>query len=128
MVSKVSGGVLISVEIFYQPEYSNPMQNEYLFAYRITIENRNSFTIQLLRRHWFIFDSKGENREVEGEGVVGEQPVLAKGERYQYVSNCNLKSEMGKMSGSYTMENLNTKQQFEVNIPPFDLIVPGKMN
>jgi ApaG protein len=128
MVSKVSEGVSISVETFYQPENSNPQQGEYLFAYRITIENMNSFAIQLLRRHWNIFDSCGDNREVDGEGVVGEQPILNQGEQYQYVSNCNLKSEMGKMSGTYTMENLNTKQHFEVNIPPFDLIVPNKMN
>ncbi len=128
MVSKVSEGVLVSVETFYQADYSNPQQGEYMFAYRITIENKNSFTIQLQRRHWHIFDSNGENREVEGEGVVGEQPVLKPGEQYQYVSGCNLKSEMGKMYGTYEMENLDSKQLFDVNIPPFDLIVPNKMN
>jgi len=128
MVSKVSEGVLISVETFYQADYSNPQQGEYMFAYRISIENRNNFTIQLLRRQWYIFDSNGENREVEGEGVVGEQPVLKPGEQYQYVSGCNLKSEMGKMSGYYQMENLDAKTLFEVNIPPFELIAPNKMN
>ena len=66
--------------------------------------------------------------EVEGEGVVGVQPVLLPGENYQYVSGCNLKTEMGKMYGSYQMENENTRQLFSVNIPSFDLIAPSKLN
>jgi len=128
MISTVSEGVLISVETFYQADYSNPQQHEYMFSYRITIENQNSFAIQLLRRHWNIFDSNGEYREVEGEGVVGEQPIMNPGEQYQYMSGCNFKSEMGRMKGTYQMENLNSKQPFTVNIPPFEMIVPNKMN
>ena len=62
MVSKISEGVKVSVETFYQPEYSNPITSEYMFAYRITIENHNSFPVQLLRRHWYIFDSNAERR------------------------------------------------------------------
>ena len=128
MVSLISEGVEISVETFYQQDYSNPLQSEYMFAYKIAIENHNSFPIKLLRRHWHIFDSNGSNREVEGEGVVGVQPVLAPGEKYQYVSGCNLRTEMGKMSGTYKMENLNSKELFEVNIPAFEMIVPLKYN
>lgn len=128
MVSKISDGVQISVETFYQADYSNPYNNEFMFAYRITIENHNSFTVQLLRRHWHIFDSCGEYKEVEGEGVVGQQPLLQPGEHFQYVSGCNLRTEMGKMHGKYTMENQNNKQTFEVNIPAFEMIVPFKMN
>jgi ApaG protein len=82
MISKISEGVEISVEIFYQSDYSNPLNQEFMFAYRITIENHNNFTVKLLRRHWFIFDSNGEHREVEGEGVIGIQPVLKPGETY----------------------------------------------
>ena len=126
MVSKISEGVEISVETFFQSDYSNPLNGEFMFAYRITIENHNNFTIKLLRRHWQIFDSNGEHREVEGE--VGIQPVLQPGEHYQYVSGCNLRTEMGKMHGIYQMENQHTKQLFEVNIPAFDMIVPSKMN
>ena len=70
MVSKISEGVEISVESFYQADYSNPQNSEYMFAYRITIENHNALTVKLLRRQWYIFDSNGEHREVEGEGVV----------------------------------------------------------
>jgi ApaG protein len=128
MANKISEGVEVSVETFYQPDYSNPVSGEYMFAYRITIDNHNNFPVKLHRRHWHIFDSNGSYREVEGEGVVGVQPVLNTGERYQYVSGCNLRTEMGKMHGTYNMENLNNKEIFEVNIPIFEMIVPFKMN
>jgi ApaG protein len=104
------------------------MQSEFLFAYSIAIENHNSFPIKLHSRHWHIFDSNGTYREVEGEGVIGLQPVIEAGERYQYVSGCNLRTEMGKMHGTYRMENLNNKQMFDVNIPAFEMIVPLKNN
>jgi len=128
MVSLISEGVEVSVETFYQQDYSNPMQSEYMFAYRIAIENHNSFPVKLHRRHWYIFDSTGSTREVEGEGVVGVQPVLSPGEKYQYVSGCNLRTEMGRMHGTYQMENLNSKQFFDVNIPAFEMFVPFKNN
>jgi ApaG protein len=128
MANKISEGMEVSVETFYQPDYSNPISGEYMFAYRITIENHNGFSVKLNRRHWHIFDSNGSYREVEGEGVVGVQPVLQPGERYQYISGCNLRTEMGKMYGSYTMENLHNKEAFEVNIPVFEMIVPFKMS
>ena len=128
MANKISEGMEVSVETFYQPDYSNPISGEYMFAYRITIENHNGFAVKLHRRHWHIFDSNGSYREVEGEGVVGVQPILQPGERYQYVSGCNQRTEMGKMYGSYTMENLHNKQTFEVNIPVFEMIVPFKMS
>lgn len=118
----------ITVETFYQSDYSNPLNHEFMFAYRITIENHNGFAVKLLRRHWYIFDSNGDKREVEGEGVVGVQPVLEPNERYQYVSGCNLRSEMGKMYGTYLMENLNNKATFSVKIPAFQMIVPFKGN
>jgi ApaG protein len=128
MESKVTEGVKISVEQFYQPEYSNPLQREFMFAYRVTIENSNSFPVQLLRRHWFIQDSSAEQREVEGEGVIGAQPVIAPNEQYQYISGCNLKSEIGQMYGTYLMENVLTKVRFEVKIPVFQMEAPFKRN
>ena len=128
MISLISEGVEVSVETFYQQDYSNPMQSEYMFAYRIAIENHNSFPVKLHRRHWHIFDSNGTYREVEGEGVVGVQPTLTPGEKYQYVSGCNLRTEMGRMHGTYQMENLNNKKIFEVNIPAFEMFVPFKNN
>jgi ApaG protein len=128
MVSKISAGIKVSVEVYYQPDYSNPLNNEFMFAYRITIENSNAFAVKLLTRQWHIFDSNGEQREVEGEGVVGQQPVITSGQQFQYSSGCNLRTEIGKMHGTYTFENLNTKQQFKVNIPAFQMIVPTKYN
>ena len=76
MVSKISAGIEITVETFYQSDYSNPLKGEFMFAYRISLINHNKFTVKLLRRQWFIFDSNAEHREVEGEGVVGVQPVI----------------------------------------------------
>ena len=128
MISKISAGIEITVETYYQADYSNPIKGEFMFAYRITIENHNKFTVKLLRRHWFIFDSNAEHREVEGEGVVGVQPIILPNENYQYVSGCNLTTEMGKMHGNYEMENENNKQIFTVNIPSFELIAPSKLN
>ncbi|MDX2046153.1 MAG: Co2+/Mg2+ efflux protein ApaG [Chitinophagaceae bacterium] len=128
MVFKVTEGVKVSVETFYQPDYSNPVNSEYMFAYRITIENNNAYPVKLLRRHWHIFDSNGSHREVEGEGVVGVQPQITAGEQYQYISGCNLRTEMGKMYGTYLMENIPSKKQFHVNIPMFEMVVPFKMN
>jgi ApaG protein len=125
---KITNGVKVSVENFYQPEYSNPTGNEFMFAYRITIKNDNTFPVRLLRRQWYIFDSNSTHREVEGEGVVGVQPLIKPGEQYQYVSGCNLKTEYGKMHGFFVIENYNTKLTFQVNIPNFEMIVPFKMN
>ena len=128
MVQQITEGVSITVETFYQPAQSNPLSAEYLFAYRITIENLQEVSVRLLRRHWFIVDSNGAYREVEGEGVVGQQPIIEPGKSYQYVSACNLRSDMGKMYGNYQMENVYNKKLFQVSIPEFQMIAPFKMN
>lgn len=128
MVSKTTEGVIVSVESFYQPDYSNPVNGEFMFAYRVTIANNNPFPVKLLRRHWFIHDSNAAQREVEGEGVVGIQPQINPGEQYQYISGCNLRTEMGKMFGTYLMVNLLDKKEFRVQIPVFQMVVPFKMN
>ena len=83
MNSKISSGVAIKVDTNYQPEYSNPLNHEFMFAYKITIENQNNFPVKLLRRRWSIIDSNGIIKEVEGEGVVGVQPVIAPSGTYQ---------------------------------------------
>lgn len=124
----ITEGVMVSVETFYQQDYSDPITCNYMFAYRITIENHNPFPVKLHSRHWFIFDSDGQKREVEGEGVVGVQPTINEGEEYQYVSGCNLHTEMGKMHGTYLMENRRTKELFKVTIPHFDMVAPFKYN
>lgn len=128
MVQQVTEGVSITVETFYQPLQSNPVNAEYLFAYRITIENLGIVPVKLLSRAWKIIDSNGSKRNVEGEGVVGQQPVIEPNGAYQYVSAANLHSDMGKMYGTYQMENLYSKKIFTVAIPEFQLIAPFKMN
>ena len=121
-------GVTVSVSTNYLPDYSSPLQQHYVFAYKITIQNNSEYTVKLLRRHWHIYDSNGVVREVEGEGVVGQQPVLEPGEAHQYVSGCNLKTNIGKMNGTYLFERLMDGKQFQVSIPDFTLIVPYKLN
>ncbi|MBL7930318.1 MAG: Co2+/Mg2+ efflux protein ApaG, partial [Bacteroidia bacterium] len=90
--------------------------------------NKSDFSVQLLRRHWDIFDSVGDRRTVDGEGVVGETPVLEPGQKFKYNSGCNLQSDMGYMKGHYTFMKLMDSKEFNVNIPVFDLIVPAKLN
>ena len=128
MVTEVTSGVKVSVETFYVSEQSVPKAMRFVFAYRITIENRSEHTVQLLRRRWFIFDSKGFINEVEGEGVVGEQPVISSGERYTYTSGCHFQSEAGSMKGYYTMQRTDDRKKFKVTIPEFQMIVPYRLN
>ncbi|RIJ41487.1 Co2+/Mg2+ efflux protein ApaG [Pontibacter oryzae] len=128
MDTKTTEGVKVTVTTNYLPDYSSPVQQHFVFAYRIKIENNSEFTVKLLRRHWYIHDATGVVREVEGEGVVGQQPVLEPGEVHEYVSGCNLKTGIGKMRGTYLMERLVDGRQFEANIPEFTLVVPYKLN
>jgi len=128
MHSKISSGINITVETFYQQEYSNPQNHDFMFAYKITILNENIFPVKLLRRHWHILDSNGMVKEVEGEGVVGIQPVIQPSEKYQYISGCNLKSELGRMQGNYVLQNMHTKSTFIADIAPFYLTAPMILN
>ncbi len=128
MVTAITHKIKVSVETFYQSDYSYPMGQHFMFAYRIKIENNSKDSVQLLRRHWHIIDGLGQPREVEGEGVVGEQPVIHPGEQYEYISGCDLKTDMGKMFGTYLMENKNTRKSFHVIIPEFYMVSPMKWN
>jgi len=128
MVTATTKGIKITVETEYQPAYSSPSQFHYVFTYRITIENLSDQTIQLLNRHWHIHDANRPKKEVEGEGVVGQQPVLEPGEAHNYVSGCNLKSGIGKMFGTYTLERVMDGKKFKVKIPEFTMFVPYKLN
>jgi ApaG protein len=128
MVTLITHGIRISVESAFQPLHSKPQEQMYFFAYRIQIENTSDYTVQLLRRHWYIFDSIGVRHEVEGDGVVGQQPVLAPGEKHQYESACTLMSEFGTMHGNYTMECQMDGTNFDVEIPRFELIASHRLN
>lgn len=128
MQTALTHGIKVSVESFYQAQQSNPLASHYVFAYRISIVNESDEVIVLRRRHWYITDSTGEHREVEGEGVVGEQPQLKPGEAFVYVSGCNFNSEFGKMHGTYLMERINNNSLFEVKIPEFQMAFPYRLN
>ena len=128
MVAQITERVKVSVETTYQPEYSNPANEHFMFAYKIRIENLGDYSIQLLRRHWLIFDSNGTRREVEGEGVVGLQPVIEPGQYHEYVSGCNLRTDMGTMGGSFQVRRLVDEEIFDVKIPGFSLIASYKLN
>ncbi len=128
MVQLITEGISITVETFYNNEQSNPLLNEHAFAYRVSIDNFSNFPIKLLRRHWQIFDSNATHREVEGEGVVGQQPILEPGESFQYMSGVSIRTEIGRMLGKYQMENMLNKKMFSINIPEFELVAPHKLN
>ena len=128
MTTAITEGVKVSVETIFQPEYSNPVSDHFMFAYRVEISNLTENSVQLLRRHWYIFDSNSTHREVEGEGVVGVQPVIDPGETHVYVSGCNLKTDLGSMKGHFTMKRLVDDALINVDIPEFFLIAPYKFN
>jgi len=120
----------IKVSTKYREEYSIPSQFYYVFSYQITIVNKSSKTVQLLSRHWKIYDSIGDFSEVKGDGVVGNQPILLPNESFSYVSGCSFKSELGKMKGSYLfrVKSQNQNYYFEVPIPEFVMNVPHLLN
>ena len=128
MVTKVTDGIKVSVETAYIPEESDIENLQYVYAYRIFIENDSHHIVQLLRRHWFITDTDGSKKEVEGEGVIGEKPVIHPGESYTYTSGCSLIGEVGKMRGTYQMLRHDNFSKFEVNIPEFILTPFYKLN
>jgi ApaG protein len=128
MEVRSTAGIKVSVESFYLENESHPLSSHYFFTYRITIVNTSDYTVQLKKRHWFIFDSNGVKSEVSGEGVVGVQPILVPGQSYRYVSGCNLSTTIGKMHGVYQMERTIDKELFNVTVPEFLMIVPFKLN
>ena len=128
METLTTNNITVSVETEFLAAHSNPREGKFIFGYHITIENRSQHTVQLLRRHWLIQDAYGVLREVEGEGVVGLQPVLAPGEVHGYSSFCNLDTEIGKMSGNYLMSRLDDGSAFEASIPEFKMVAPFKLN
>lgn len=114
----------VTVEPFYLADQSEPDDSRYVWGYRIVIANKSDKTVQLLSRYWHITDANGQIDEVRGPGVVGEQPVLAPGDSYEYQSGCPLDTPSGVMKGRYQMED-TTGRQFDVEIPAFSLDLPN---
>jgi ApaG protein len=121
--SAITRGIAVSVEPTYLESQSSPHESKYLWAYRILIENKGTETVQLRSRHWRIMNAMGAVREVQGEGVVGEQPVLKPGERYEYSSGAPLNTPSGLMTGTYQMQTMSG-EAFDVEIPSFSLDSP----
>lgn len=128
MYTAITQGIHVIAFSEYEEFPSDPEANRYFFRYTVRIENHSEHTVQLLRRHWIIFDSDASMRQVEGPGVVGKTPTLQPGETYEYLSACDLDSAFGTMRGQYMMENKTTEELFYVEIPRFLLEVPWKLN
>ncbi len=120
-------GVRVDVRTAWIKEQSNPDLEHYVFAYKVRITNESPFQVQLMRRRWFITDGLGFKREVQGDGVIGQQPVLQPGEQHEYISGCHFDTPVGKMSGFYYMERPDGSS-FRVRIPEFVMVVPHSLN
>lgn len=123
MYSKTSHSITVSVKPVYLEDQSSPVDNHYVWAYKVRIENHGDETVQLLRRHWKITDAMGRQQEVQGSGVVGEQPVLHPGDVYEYTSGTPLSTPSGIMMGTYQMST-NGGEKLDVDIPAFSLDSP----
>ncbi|MFP3873181.1 MAG: Co2+/Mg2+ efflux protein ApaG [Thiohalophilus sp.] len=117
----------VDVETAYIEEQSDPEQNRYVFSYTITIRNEGSVPAKLLSRHWIITDAEGKVQEVEGEGVVGEQPHLKPGDGFRYTSGTVLETPVGSMQGTYHML-ADDGVEFEAEIPAFTLAIPRTLH
>ena len=107
MTSEVETKINVTVEVQYLKQESNPMANSYAYAYTVTINNNSDRWCQLLNRHWIITDAEGRTEEVQGEGVVGEQPKLDSGEKFRYSSYAVIETPIGSMHGHYEFQDKN---------------------
>ncbi len=123
MYTKTTRGITITVKSYYLDDQSVPAENHFVWAYKVKIENNSEETVQLLRRHWRITDARGHVQEVDGAGVVGEQPVIEPGKFFEYTSGTPLPTSSGIMDGSYQMET-QAGESFDAQIPPFSLDSP----
>ena len=121
--SEITRSIAVIVKPTYLADQSEPDESRFIWAYHIRIENHGGETVQLLNRHWMITDSFGRTQEVQGAGVVGEQPVLGPGEAFEYTSGTPLSTPSGIMVGSYEMETPQG-ERFDVAIPAFSLDSP----
>lgn len=123
----VSHGIRVTVRVTYSEQQSDPPRRQWFYLYTIRIANEGERTMQLISRHWIIEDARGEEREVRGPGVVGQQPTLKPGQGFEYTSGCPLETPFGSMRGTYQMVD-ETGREYEVQIPPFALRQAGAEN
>ncbi len=119
----VTHGVCVRVAPHYRAEQSNPAEQYFFWSYRVEIENRGTIPVQLRSRHWQITDGQGRIQDVRGAGVVGEQPLLMPGQRFEYTSGAPLPTPTGFMTGTYQMQT-PSGERFDVAIPVFPLDQP----
>jgi ApaG protein len=119
----LTDGLRVVVRARYSAEHSDPARSHWFFLYTIQISNEGSQTVQLTDRHWIILDGSGRTEEVQGEGVVGQQPVLEPGQMFEYTSGCPLSTPFGSMSGSYRIQR-SDGTTFDAEIGLFELIQP----
>jgi len=122
MFSKITSNIKVSVDPEYDSMNSYPSENRYVFKYNIVIENDGDFPIKVLKRKWLIFDVGFGFTEVVGDGVIGLTPDVEIGDSFAYFSNVMLRSGVGNMSGKYLVRNEETKENFEIDIPKFNLL------
>jgi len=120
---EVTRNIRIAVEPNFLEDKSEPEESRFLWSYHLTIENKGELSVQLLSRYWRITDARGRVREVRGDGVIGEQPVIAPGRAYEYTSGTPLETASGFMIGTYHMR-ASSGESFEVGIPMFALESP----
>ncbi len=123
MYSKKTKKINITVNPYFLDDQSEPEDQHFVWAYQVTIDNQSDEKVQLKNRYWKIIDSNGSEQEVRGEGVVGEQPILNPGEKFEYTSGTPLSTPSGFMGGYYEMET-NKGKKFEAIIPQFSLDSP----
>lgn len=128
LATAVTEGIRVSVRSAYVREESSPDHEHYVFAYHVQIINESPYKVQLLRRKWEILDALGRKREVSGEGVIGQQPLLAPGQVHEYISGCNFGTPIGQMQGHYFMIRNVDQAEFPVRIPRFTMVVPFTLN
>ena len=127
MYTKTTNSINITVNPTYLEEQSEPDKHLFVWAYQVTINNLGKESVQLKNRFWKIIDSNGSKQEVRGEGVIGEQPVLNPGEKFEYTSGTPLSTPSGFMEGYYEMET-KTGRKFDATIPLFSLDSPYVSN
>ncbi len=128
MVQQVTRGIKISVETTFEGTFYKNYKMHFAFGYRVTIENQSKDSVQLMARHWKIYDALNSPEIVDGEGVIGKKPVIKPGEKHTYSSGCLLTSPFGAMLGHYHMINFTTTKKFKVKIPAFKLSTPFALN
>jgi len=122
MFSKITSNIKVSVVPEYDIKNSYPSENRFVFKYNIVIENEGEATIKILKRKWLIFDLGFGFTEVVGDGIIGLTPDIEPDEKFAYFSNVMLRSGVGNMSGKYLVQNLETNENFEIDIPKFELL------